>query len=166
MTGSARFRPLGSHHARASSSRITAGTIRIGDSLAGNVTISSLISESNVSTVFDIASGGTITETGGGRLTVSGVALLGTAGVDLSLNASTVNNIAGRTTAAGANFKFTNTSDLFVSTVDGVSGIILTDGNVVLKVNAAGGLDLFPERRPGFQIVHQEFGGGKCVLAM
>src|SRR5262249_32584925 len=99
---------------------ITAGILRVGNSTAGNMTLTAAIAPTNASTL-SLSSDGAIEQSGTGAVTVTKLAVQGAGGVFLGTNVNTVSTLAGATN--NHDFHELNTSDLSTGTVDGVSGI-------------------------------------------
>jgi filamentous hemagglutinin family protein len=113
-------------------STITAPTLRIGDNNSGNIDIkSALMLTNNISAALNLTSGGAITQQAGAIIGVlPGLNLSGTT-VELT-EANSAGVISGSVSAG--NFKYYSSSQLTVSTVDGVSGITAASAyNIGLK---------------------------------
>ena len=119
---------------------ITAGVVRVkaGTSATSDLTTQATITNPATWTTLRLIAGGNIGQAGASTLTVPNLAAQ--AGGDVLLtNSNTVSVLAG---SAGGVFRFIDTGNLTVGTVDGVNGISdpsLT-GDVTLTVNAVGGL--------------------------
>ena len=110
---------------------ITAGSIRIGETTSGNITVTQALAPAG-STTLGLITGGTITSTGSGSIQVSNLALTAAGDIDLTVNANTVDKLSASISGAGSSLAFKNTDDLAVDTADLLSGITTSNGNVSL----------------------------------
>lgn len=110
---------------------VTAATLQIGGTTAGNVTVTADVTPTNV-TALRLASGGNISS-GAFTVTIGNLAFAASGDVTLT---GLWNNVAG--TSLG-NVNLTNNQDLTVNTVDGINGISAT-GSVNVTVSTANGL--------------------------
>jgi hypothetical protein len=114
--------------------RITAGTLRIGDSTAGLITISQAISPSGTSTL-DLVSGAGVTQTAtplaaATPVSVANLAIQAGGTVDLQAASNDVDQLAVQTSSG--HIRFTDSDGLAVGTVNGLDGIVATAGSVSL----------------------------------
>ncbi len=108
---------------------ITASTLRIGDSVAGPISISALIEPINTATLH-LVSGGAVTETVLG-LNVDNLAIEAGGAVTLNYN-NFVGTLAIHAPTAKAEFR--NNGNLAVGEVDGVAGIVVGNGQTRLNI--------------------------------
>ncbi len=113
----------------------TTGFLQIGNSGAGDITISAAIDP-----IFglDLETGGKIGEsTGASTGTIQVVSFRFGAGNAVNMpNLNNVTNVAGKVANGGQSVTFTNQGALNVTTVDGVSGVTTNGGDINLKASA------------------------------
>ncbi len=115
--------------------RITAPLLRIGSANAGNIELNAALTPGNGISKLSLISGGSITDTATGsidgniELRVNAVS-----GVVLDNAANDVDLLAGTVTGAG-DFTFLDTSFLRIGTVDGATGITVSNGNVTISAS-------------------------------
>jgi hypothetical protein len=114
---------------------VTAGILRIGSGTAGDLTITAAVSASHFTTL-TLISGGAISESGTGAVTVTNLDLQGAGGVQMTLNPSAVSGTLAGSTSTGA-FSFADSVGFTVGTADTQSGITTGGHNLAL---IAGGL--------------------------
>ncbi|MFZ2384590.1 MAG: filamentous hemagglutinin N-terminal domain-containing protein [Candidatus Omnitrophota bacterium] len=107
---------------------ITAGTLRIGSASAGAVTLTGSISPAGAS-VLHLTSASTVTENSSCAITETSLAVSAGGAVTLTA-ANDVDNIAINTTSG--NIRFTDPDGFTVTTVDGVTGISTSHGDIYL----------------------------------
>ncbi len=113
---------------------VTAGTIIVGNTSAGNLSVTAAIAPTGTN-ILHLISNGTITQTTN-IITVSNLAAEGAGGVTLNANNS-VGTVAGDASGSGNAFSFTNSGALTVGTVDSVVGIVTKGGVVSVTDNTA-----------------------------
>ncbi len=118
--------------------RITAGTLRIGNSISGAMSITSHISPAGTDTLH-LISGGTISQSNGVVITEDKLAIEAGGPVSLADYYHQVNTLAITSTLGTVEFR--DLDSFAVGVVDGIRGVRTTDGNVVL-VSAAGNLTI------------------------
>ena len=101
---------------------ITAGSLTFGDATAGAITIAADVSPANA-TALHLHTGSTITGTAGGIIEDS-LALTAGGLVDFTDASTDVDNLA--VSAAGQTVNFTDTDDINITTVSGVTGVTAT----------------------------------------
>jgi hypothetical protein len=100
----------------------TGGLLRIGRfDNAGDITITGPVTTHAGFSTLKLGTAGTVVESGTGAITVTNLAVQANGGASLNTNASTVSNIAANIGAVG--IEFLDSSNLNVSTVDGIVGI-------------------------------------------
>lgn len=109
---------------------ITAGLARIGNSTAGNITVTAAIAPNKFSTL-SLISGGGMSQSGSATLTIANLALQATGSIDLGL-ANAVSKVAG--TTSNATFTFGAAGILTVGTVDNIINVNAGNGDVNLTV--------------------------------
>jgi hypothetical protein len=116
---------------------ITAGILRIGDTAnAGNITVTAAITDATTGwTTLSLLTGGSVSETGSGAMTVTSLAVQAASGIDLTANASAVSNVAASNSLSGG-FNLLDSLALTVTTVDTVSGISAA-GGILLESSVA-----------------------------
>jgi hypothetical protein len=114
---------------------VTASILRIGSSSAGSITVTAAITAPAGWSTLSLLTGGGVSETGSGALTVGSLAVQAASGIDLSTNASAVSNVAATSTPSGG-FNLLDSVSLTVTSVDGVAGIS-TDGGILLESSVA-----------------------------
>ncbi len=106
---------------------VTAGTLQIGRANAGAIDITAAVAPT--ATTLALVNNGAI---GGiGALAVPNLRISSPGPVTLN-GANDVNNLAATVTTAGNTFAFSDTDDLTVTTVDGVTGITTVNGPITL----------------------------------
>jgi len=111
---------------------INAGTLIIGDTAAGAISISSAINAGNVSTLH-LVTGGTVSQDAAATLTETGLAIEAAGAVTLT-QANNVTNLAINTSTG--NIQFTDSNGFTATTVDGVTGINTNSGSVTLSASS------------------------------
>lgn len=108
-------------------SRFVAATLRIGDNLSGALSVDAAIAPTGVANNLILGSGATVGQTGAGTISVAnlGVKSLGSADLSAAPNMVTGSIAAGLGDGANVNssFRFTNSGDINIGTVDGINGI-------------------------------------------
>ncbi|MCL4207257.1 MAG: PD40 domain-containing protein, partial [Pirellulaceae bacterium] len=99
--------------------RISAGTIKIGDSSSGAISVSSAISPGGTA-ILHLVTGDVVTQTG--AIAVGGLALEAAGGVSLLSTANAVTTLAGST--PGGAFVYHDSDGFDVGTVAGVAGVV------------------------------------------
>jgi len=122
---------------------ITTPVLRIGGAAAGNITIASAQSGSaggsleHVSSALSLHSAGGITQAAGA--TIDGAASLKAVGASVSLAENNgTGTIAGQATSG--DFLFASSSEVYLDTVDGLSGITVGSGNTIKLKSTANGI--------------------------
>ncbi|MEQ1862432.1 MAG: hypothetical protein ABMA13_21145 [Chthoniobacteraceae bacterium] len=109
--------------------RLTTPTkLVIGDTSAGNITVSAALSITTTS-VLSLKSGGSVTTTGAGAITVANLA----ASVDASISLGGANGVdvfAAQTSNADQGLIFTDTDGFALGAVDGITGIFVPTGGI------------------------------------
>ncbi|PWC44928.1 hypothetical protein TSO221_16645 [Azospirillum sp. TSO22-1] len=111
--------------------RVTAGTLRIGDSGAGTITVSATVSPANAATL-SLLSGSGVAQSGSGAITATNLRLSVGGTVSLGTNSNSVTTLATAGTGNGA-VSFRGDGGFAIGTVDGVSGIAAGTGDVTLS---------------------------------
>ncbi|HQU45496.1 MAG TPA: hypothetical protein PK867_21965, partial [Pirellulales bacterium] len=113
---------------------VTAGTLRIGRTgNSGNITVTAPVTTHAGYNTLSLLSGGTVSESGTGAISVTNLAVQAAAGADLSTNASDVGNLAFDTTSG--NVQFSNTGPL---TIASVAGLTTSSSGGTTTLGAAG----------------------------
>jgi hypothetical protein len=108
---------------------VTAGTLRIGSSTAGNITVSQAITNPATWNTLSLITGASVTEAAAGSLTVPNLRVTATSQATL-LSTNNVGTLAGNT---GGTFSFDNGTNLLtVGTVDNDIGIVTNNSNITL----------------------------------
>ncbi len=110
--------------------RITAGTLRVGSSSAGAISISAVVGPGAVTGALSLLTGSTVSQSGSGAVSHPRLAVTAGGAVTLSTNANVVDFLSVDTSTG--NINFLETSGLTVTTLDGVSGIDTDNGTVTL----------------------------------
>lgn len=109
--------------------RVTAGTIRIGSSSAGSVSVSSAIAPTGSSTLH-LRSGAGISQTG--TVTVTNLAVTAGGAVALASANNAVTTLAATTGSSNGAIAFRDDTGFALGTVDGVAGANAGTGNLTL----------------------------------
>ncbi|WP_431854354.1 filamentous hemagglutinin N-terminal domain-containing protein, partial [Azospirillum sp.] len=129
--------------------RVTAGTLRIGNSGAGAITVSAAVSPANAATL-SLITGQGVSQSGSGAITATNLRLSVGGAVSLGTNSNSVTTLAMAGSGNGA-LSFRGDTGFTIGTVDGVSGLSAGTGAVTLtstgavtqsQAITAGGLEL------------------------
>lgn len=107
---------------------ITAGTLRIGDASAGAITVAADIAPAGTNTLH-LRTGSSITGTAGG-ITETNVALTAGTGINITDTTTDIGTLAATSTAGAVTV--VDTGMLTIATVDSITGITATGGNLNL----------------------------------
>jgi filamentous hemagglutinin family protein len=116
--------------------RVSAGTLRIGNSTGANIRMTSAIAPTNTPTL-SLQTSGTITQNPGAPLTVTNLAFRAGGAVDLSNVLNNVTTLSGSTTGA---IQYVDANNLTIGTVDQTTG--LTTANSAFVRSLGGNLTL------------------------
>lgn len=109
--------------------KITAGTLRLGSSDAGATTITAALTPLNAGTL-SLLSGGTVSQSGAGAVTVTNLRVDAGGAVSLSSNANAVTTFAAAT--SNDDLAFRDDGGFAIGTVDGTSGLSIGTGTATL----------------------------------
>lgn len=126
---------------------LTAGTVQVGDQFSGLITVSDAVALSGTS-VLALQTGGGVTATGPGAITVPNLVVRAAGPVNLALNPSSIGTLAAQLGTTGQAFQLGDAGGLTIGTVDGLSGVttkdaaigITTTGDLVVNANVGAGI--------------------------
>jgi hypothetical protein len=136
----------------------TTGVLQIGNSTAGNFTVSAAIDSVNVSTLSLVTNAGV---TGTGGITEANVSISAGSAVSLT-GANEIDTLAASVAGMGNGFTLNNGTALTIGTVDGLSGLTTLDG--VITVTNTGDVSVMQDVNAGAAAVNLSAGGMNGTL--
>ena len=107
--------------------------LRIGDfDNTGNITVRAAIAPANATTLSLVTSNGSVSQTAGSTIGISNLAVRADGNITLDQNNDT-DTVAAQSNFGNINITYFGTNPLTVGTVDGVTGVSTTQGNIRLR---------------------------------